>query len=383
MPIDEQEFDRMVTALEKDWKHKDLIIRADRAPRVLRCPFGSYEFDFMTGGGCPVRRMSRFYGGESSSKSQTAWNVARNAQNIHIIVDERYTRFAEEAKERGHKDLAKAYIEDRDRALALWPSGMDIVYYNIEDTFDPQFVEQAGVDLSRVRVVNDTVIEVVGSVLENAIRAGADLHIIDSTTSAIPLDELNMETTEHRRGLEAKRWSLMLRRAKQRFQDNNMGIYISQVRIDQKSNAEYAPGGKYMDHAADIAIHFRQGKWLWRDKNGVLRDKEESAEVNSMSGLKEPDGIELQARVQKSRVCRPFLTARTRIDYTGMKFDLAYEVKEAGVWYGIIEKSAKGGWYTTPDGKKYNGEAAIRDAIAQDDELRLSILDRWDEAIPK
>lgn len=383
MPIDENEYEKVVRALEKNWKQKDLVRTGRSMPRIRRVPFGSHEMDFMSGGGCPVRRMTRFYGGESSSKSQMGWNVVRHAQNIHIVASERYDRLAELAKDSGAKALAKAYIEERDNVLRLWPDGMDVVYYNVEQQFDPEFVEAAGVDIDRLRIVDDTVVETVGEALENLVLAGADFHFIDSTSSAITLEELNMETSEYRRGLEAKRWSLMLRRAKQRFKDNNMGIFVSQVRIDQKTGSEYAPGGKYLDHAADLVIHFKRGKWLFRDKNGVLRDVNESSEAKTMSGLKEPDGVEVQCRVDKSRVCRPFLTSRWRLDYAGMKIDLPYEIKEAAVWYGIIEKSSSGGWYTLPDGTKRNGEAAIRDAIADDPVLRQKVLDTWHESIPK
>jgi RecA/RadA recombinase len=380
MPIDENEYAKVVAAIEKKWKQKDMFRLATNMPAVNRVPTGSDEFDFITGDGVPIRRMTRFWGGESSGKSLMGWNVARHAQNIHIIMDERFTRLAELAE---MKPVKKALLAKRDWYLKTYPDGMDVIYYNVEQTFDPEFVERAGVNLKKVRLVDDTVIETVGEALENMIIAGADLHIIDSTTSAIPLEELNMETTEHRRGLEAKRWSLMLRRAKQRFMDNSMGIYISQVRIDQKTNSEYAPGGKYLDHASDLSVHFRAGKWLYIDKKGVLRDKAESDEAKTRSGLKEPDGVEVQCRVGKSRVCRPFLTARMRLGYEGMKIDRAYELKEAALWYGIVKKSSTGGWYTLPNGEKVNGEAAIRDAIAADKDLEIQIREVWREHIPK
>lgn len=383
MPLDELLYERVVTAMEKRWKTKDILRRANEYPNILRVPFGSYEMDFLSGRGCPIKRVTRFWGGESSGKSLVAWSVGRNAQNIHIIASEKYDRLAEFARQDGDKALVKALIAVRDVYLKLWPEGMDICYYNVEQTFDPVFVEAAGIDLNRVKLFDDTVIETVGEGLENMISAGADLHIIDSTTSAIPLDELNMETTEHRRGLEQRRWSLMLRRAKQRMKnfDNAMIIYISQVRIDQKTQSEYPPGGKYMDHAADLSIHFHRGKWLWRDKNGILRDDKESQAVASVSGMKEPDGIEVQCRAVKSRVCRPFLTGRSRLGFVGMKIDMDYELKEAAIFHGIVKQAS--GWYTVPGlDKKVQGEAGIRSAIAADADLKQRVIDTWTDATP-
>lgn len=384
MPLDEALYQKVVTAMEKRWKSKEILRRADEYPSIKRVPFGSYELDYLSGRGCPAKRVTRLWGGESSGKSLVAWSVARNAQNIHIIVSEYYDRLAEFARQDGDKRLAKELIAVRDSYLKIWPEGMDVVYYNVEQTFDEDFVRKAGLDLTRVKLLDDTVIETVGEGLENMIDAGADLHIIDSTTSAIPLDELNMETTEHRRGLEARRWSLMLRRAKQRMQsrENAMIIYISQVRIDQKTNSEYPPGGKYMDHAADLSIHFHRGKWLWKDRNGILRDDSEDQEVASLSGMKEPDGVEVQCRAVKSRVCRPFLTGRSRLQFDGMKIDLDYELKEAAVYHGIVPKSAAGGWYTLPDGSKVQGEAKLRQAIAADLDLKQRIVDTWRDVTP-
>lgn len=380
MPINESEYEKVVAALEKKWKVKDIARLASSMPRVRRIPTGSDEFDWMCGGalgtlGIPINRMTRFYGGESSGKSLMGWNVARHAQNIHIIMDDRYNTLAMLAKEAGNKELAKLYITERDYYLKTWPDGMDVVYYNVEQQFDPDFVQKAGVNLDKLVVLDDTIIETIGEAFENMIMVGADLHIIDSTTSAIPLEEFNMETTEHRRGLEAKRWSLMLRRAKQRFKENNTGLYVSQVRIDQKTNSEYAPGGKYLDHAADLTVHYHRGKWLYLDKNGVLRDSDESQYAKAMSGLKQPDGVEVTCRINKSRVGRPFLTARMRLGFDGMKIDRAYELKEAAVYYGIVKKER--GWYTMPDGSKHNGEAAVRDAIAADQDLQEQVRAVW------
>jgi RecA/RadA recombinase len=380
MPIDENEYQKIVAQLERDWKTKDLVRLAGVMPKVRAIPTGSDEFDFMIGPrrGIPIRRMTRFYGGESSGKSLMAWNTARHAQNIHIIMDDRYNTLAAIAKDAGDKELAKFYIAERDFYLKTWPDGMDVIYYNVEQQFDVEFVEAAGVNIDKLRVVDDTVIEVVGDTLENMIAVGADMHIIDSTTSAITLEELNMDTSEYRRGLEARRWSLMLRRAKQRFKDNNTGIFISQVRIDQKTQAEYAPGGKYLDHAADLVVHYKAGRKLFLDKNGVLRAPDETEAAKTLSGLKEPDGREVTCQVEKSRVGRPFLTARMRLGFQGMKIDRMFELKEAAVWHGIVEK--KNGWYTLPSGKKCNGEAAIRDAIAEDGGLQQQIRETWHAA---
>lgn len=376
-PIDEAEFLKVGAQIEKKWG-KGTVRNGSDMPSVLHVPSGSYSFDYMSDGGPPVRRWSRFFGGESSAKSLTSWNIVKNAQNYHIIMDEKLAALAEAAKDMGDKEIAKDYLKKREHVLATWPNGMDVCYYNVEQTYDPDFVAAAGVDIDRLKLSEATVIEEVGDAMEGFLHAGVDLHVIDSCSSAIPLQELNMDVTEQRRGLSAKQWGLIMRRAKKRFQPNNMGIIIDQVRINQQTGAEEAPGGKYLDHASDLTVHFRRGKWLYYDNKGVLRDNAESGET--MTGMKEADGIEITARVSKSRVCRPFRTARMRIDFDGMEIDQGYELKEAAVWYGVVNKKG-GGYYDLPNGETVRGEAAIREAVSGDIELKEKIIKVWEEDV--
>jgi RecA/RadA recombinase len=378
MPVDEAELLKVGERLEKKWDMRDFVRRGSDMPDVWGIPTGSFSFDAMTGNiGAPIRRWSRYFGGESSAKSLTAWNIAKNAQQYHTIMDAQLLARAEIAKDDGNNMLAKALLRRRDEILKMWPEGMKVVYYNVEQTFDPEFVSAAGVNIDDLIIVESTVIEEVGEALESLLTVGADLHIIDSCSSAIALEELNMDVAESRRGLNPRRWSLMMRRAKKRFQPNHTGIIIDQVRINQQTGSEEPPGGKYLAHASDLSVHFRRGKWLYYDKNGVLRDNSESE--HTMSGMKEADGIEVTARVTKSRVCRPFRTARMRLDFDGMRIDTAYELKEAAIWYGLVEKKT-GGNYTLPDGKKVRGEAAIREAILDPrSDLREKVLDAWQE----
>lgn len=155
-----------------------------------------------------------------------------------------------------------------------------------------------------------------------------------------------------------------------------MGIIIDQVRINQQTGSEEPPGGKYLAHASDLSVHFKRGRWLHYDRNGVLRDTQTEG-GNSMAGMKEADGMEVTARVTKSRVCRPFRPARLRLDFDGMKIDTAYELKEAAVYYGLVEKKS-GGNYTLPDGSNARGEAAIREAVmSPETDLRERVLEAW------
>jgi hypothetical protein len=132
-----------------------------------------------------------------------------------------------------------------------------------------------------------------------------------------------------------------------------------------------------------MTVHFRRGSWLYRDKNGNLTD--DPVVINTLSGQKEPDGLEFQARIEKSRVGRPFRTARLRIDFDDMGYDTFYELAQAAIHYGAVEKS--GAWYylldengeRVEDEKGLHGVGKLRERIESDLDLRAKIELVWHE----
>ena len=75
--------------------------------------------------------------------------------------------------------------------------------------------------------------------------------------------------------------------------------------------------------------------------------------------------------MEKSRVCRPFRSARVRIDFRDMQYDLGFELSKAAVFFGIVERN--GAWFTVPNGEKYQGEKKLRQAILEDEGLQAEI----------
>ena len=82
----------------------------------------------------------------------------------------------------------------------------------------------------------------------------------------------------------------------------------------------------------------------------------------------EPDGIEIKARVEKSRVSRPLIPALMRLDLNSKQFDRLFEYVEAAKFYGTVESKSGGNYYYGEGDSKIHmrGEPALREFIAGD-----------------
>lgn len=336
MPVDATKRAAVVGAIEKKWG-KGNTYAANTAPKVARVPTGSLELDYVTGGGYPIGRFTRMYGGASSGKTLACWNAIREAQK----------------------------------------RGMDCVYYNIEKQFDPIHVAKIGIDMDKLLVVDGTIIEEIVEKAE-ALMGVYHLHVFDSCSQAVPIDEINAKPTDHQVGLAPRMWAKGFRRLNKAFDDReNLVIYVDHARTVFGSGAIKPPGGKAMEHASSMTLEFKRGKWLNYDDEGIL--EESKGDDDTLSGDAQPEGIEMQIRCQKSRVCPPFRTARVRIGFDTYEYDTDYELLKAAKWTGV----AKNGPYYEVEGydKKVHGEGKLRKTIGDDDKLRKLIEKRMLEKL--
>lgn len=336
MPVNPEAFEEAAAAIRKRYGQSALSA-ANEAPIVARIPTGSLELDYATGGGIPIGRFSRFYGGYSSGKSLACWNVIKSAQEM----------------------------------------GMRCAYYDAEKQFDPSFVAKLGVDTKKLIIVEGSIIEDICLKME-ALMGSVHLHVIDSASQCISIHEMQADLEKERMGGSARYWAAGLKRVSEELEatpDGNTVIIVDQVRdvFGVPGANPKPPGGRFIEHLSSMSLFFRRGSWLFRDPDDVLTD--DSQKKATLSGLAEADGIETQIRVEKSRVCRPFRSARVRIDFRDMKYDLGFEMVKAGVFFGVIERN--GAWYMTPDGEKVQGEKKLRQLVLDNKELQAAI----DEAV--
>jgi protein RecA len=321
-PVRPEDRDEIVARINR--KYEGDIRKGNEYEAVQGISTRSPELDAAMGGlGVPEGRWTRFYGGYHSCKTLTALNVTAEAQEM----------------------------------------GRLCAYYNLEKQYDEVFArEKIGVNTDELEVVEGTTIEEVGEKME-ALFGVCHLHVIDSCSIAVSEDELDADIRDWRPGITARAWGKVFRRLNERFDHvQNTVIMLDQVRVNFKTGGEDAPGGRILDHQSSMTVHFRKGGWLYRNADGFL-DEKAKIEKGS-SGQAEPSGIEIKARVEKSRVSRPFRTATMRLDLDELSFDRVFEITKMAKHYKIVEN--RGAWYYyTPPGSdkelKFQGEKELRE----------------------
>lgn len=319
-------------------KYGDSSIRyGDEAPSSKKLPTGSILLDYILDGGIPVGRFSRFYGGFSSTKSVHAWNVIAEAQK----------------------------------------QGMSCAYYNIEKQYSKDWCEKLGVDTSKLIVLDGTTIEETSNKLESLLGE-IDVHVVDSCSSAVSIDELNSDITDWPRGLNARVWNKCLRRAKERFDaDRNVVILIDQVRASMGyGGGVIAPGGKFLEHLNSLTLLFKKSKWLYYDSKGNL--SQDTTASKNISGQAEADGILIKVMVEKSHVSRPYRAATLYYDLHKGKFDRLSELITVSLDTQVVGKKSA---YFKYGGESYHGLSNFRNAISSNSDLYDSLTNDVSEII--
>lgn len=334
MPIrtedfDSKQLDAVLSQIKKQYGESS--VREKGGHKMQRVSTGDIMLDWMTGGGFPMGRWIHAYGGYASAKTLTCWNVIRNAQE----------------------------------------QGLTCVYYNVEKQFDEEWCKKWGIDIDKLIVIDGSTIEGIGTQLE-ALLSVAHVHVIDSLAAAVSEDELAAKAGDWIPGIAARSWGKQFRRANNRFDDRkNMIILVNQTRDMFGKGGEVATGGRIIEYLSSLSLHFRRSSWLTKDKNGILQD--DGTNTDTMTGDKEPEGIEFQVRAAKSRVSVPLRTARLRLDFEECKFDDLWALTRAAVHFDLVKRG--GSWYTLPDGSKVQGENGIRNALTDDVDFRKSVAD--------
>lgn len=333
MPVDTSQLPKALEKIEKAYGAGS-IRAGDGKPSVGRISTGAMELDYATGGGIPIGRWSHFYGGYSSAKTLTSWNIVREAQKL----------------------------------------GMTCAYYNLEKQYEPDLLVKRGINVKDLIVVEGTTIEGTGAKLE-ALLASVHVHILDSLAVGVSIQELGSDIEDNHMGLQARSWAKVLRRANERFDDTeNTVIMINQVRdVFGRGGGEAPPGGRLIDYISSLNLYFRRSSWLYRDDDGNLDS--DNKQNKGLADDPEPEGIEFQVRVQKSRVCQPFRTARLRLDFKTIEFDELWSYAKAAEYFEVITKTSAGR-FELADGTKIHGRSKLREAIAADPSLQQAIRDR-------
>lgn len=333
MALNQEHLDKALAAIAKKYPKS---IGEDRDRNPARISTGSVEMDYILAGGIPMGHITLFWGDFSAGKSLTCWDVAREAQN-----------------------------------MGLGP----VVFYNLEKAYHPDFAEARGVktDPANLIIVEGSGIEETGNKLE-ALMEGCAVHIVDSASAGISISDLESNLENFQRvGVNASAWQRALQRAQAKMTSDNVLLMVTQARdsIGSRYEIEHAQGGRYLtEYAPSVRVKFTRGRYLYYDKDGFL--SEDGTGTRSMNeGVKEPDGITLKAKVDKSKLCKPYRTAHMMLDFKTVRYDRLFELEKAARHFDIVKTT--GSWITLPSGEKVQGRKGLRKALAEDLQLQETI----------
>lgn len=337
MPVDPSQREEIVSKLKS--KYEGSVLAGDELHNPKRIPFDCLELNYITGGGIPQGRWTRMYGGWSSTKTRTCYGLIAEAQRM----------------------------------------GLDCVYYNVEKQYDDEAAEKAGIDTPKLTIIEGGRIEEIGEKME-ALMSVSHLHILDSCSGAISMDELEADVTEWRPGIKARAWGKTLARVHEAMDPHeNTCVLIDQLRTNfggrMKQATEEPPGGKYLNFLSSLNLKFKRGKWLFYDKNGELSEKQGKAE-KSLGGSDEPEGRVINVRNEKSRIGRPEQAANIYFDLNHYDFDITWEYAKALKYLGWAKQS--GSWWevsTDAVEEKVQGDHGLRELVLDNPDLTQEIFD--------
>ncbi|MEZ8222063.1 recombination protein RecA [Candidatus Fervidibacteria bacterium JGI MDM2 JNZ-1-D12] len=308
------------TIAQIERKHgKGAIMRLTEMPSRLQVdaiPTGAIELDIALGiGGIPRGRVTEIFGQEGSGKTTLAYHIIAEAQKLGGVA----------------------------------------VYIDTEHALDPEYAKNVGIDLDRLLLSQPDTGEQALEIADAFVRSGAvDVIVIDSVAALVPKAELEGEMGESHVGLQARLMSQALRKLAGSIQKSRTAaIFINQVR--QKigvtyGNPETTPGGLALKFYASVRLRLSRG---------------EPIKVGN-----ETVGHRVEIKVVKNKLAPPFKDATVDI-YFGKGISWATSLLEAGVKYGVIQKS--GNWFIYRDERLGQGRENAKAFLESHPEIAAEI----------
>lgn len=284
--------------LDKTFKEENVayFIGDSEASHVQRFSSGSVALDAAIGGGVPVGRIIELFGGESSGKSATSLKIIASAQKANLLC---------------------AYID-------------------MEHSFDPQWSQVLGVDLSGTSLIvsQPQHLQQAFMIIDSLIDAGVDLIVVDSVASLVPKEELDGEPTKQTIGLIARYMSQFLRRITPKLSRNNCTtIWINQIRDNvgvMYGDTSTTPGGRSLKFYASLRLRLAKGT------EGRLKIKTPSGEERQI-------GLHIKATAVKNKTATPYGKAEYKVFWDGRKTDDIEELADVALNAGAFPRyDAKG-----------------------------------------
>lgn len=318
----------IVSSISKKYGDGVIIKGSHIKEPLKRTTTGILAYDLMLGGGWPTNQWSEIIGDESSGKTAIAYKTIAANQ----ALDPNY--------------------------IALWVAAEDYV---------PEYAEAIGVDLDRLWVVENNVMEEVYDLVIRVLdNRAVDCIVIDSLPALVPSDEAEKQMEEFTVGLGARLTGKFLRKSGKSQKRSLLvedrgctGIIINQWR--EKIGVMYGdnrttPGGKAKNFHYFVRVEVRRDEWL--------TDKDEKV------------GQSIKGRTLKNKTYRPQQTAQVDFYFAETKgftfgdFDTIKDIVNIGI---AIEAIKRGGAYYSFGEQKWQGKEALLAAVREDLDLQAEL----------
>lgn len=228
--------------------------------KVDRISSGVPKLDEALGGGFPMRRIVELYGIQSGGKSLISMFTIREAQK----------------------------------------RGLDTVYIDAEDTFDPVFAEKLGVDTKKMILAQSSVGEDALDLVIRLLKARPAVIVIDSVAALITRAEMEEDIDKAFMAPKARLMSRALAKINA-LNENTLIIFVNQLRATM---AMYGPpttttGGRALPHYASIRVEVKKADQIHKD------DKKTAEVIGQIVGF----------NVIKNKTAAPYKTGSFKFFY--------------------------------------------------------------------
>lgn len=319
--------DTILASITKKYGPGVIVKGSDVRSEILRTTTGILAFDLMLGGGWPTNQWSEIIGNESSGKTAIAYKTIAANQ----ALDPEYT--------------------------ALWVAAEDYV---------PQYAKAIGVDLDRLWVVENNVMEEVYDLVIRVLdNRAVDCIVIDSLPALIPSDEAEKSMEEFTMGLGARLTGKFLRKSgkaqkRSLVEDERgcTGLIINQWRekIGGYGDPRITPGGKAKNFHYFVRAEVARDEWISQKDEKV--------------------GQTIKGRTLKNKSYRPQQTAvvdfyfADAYGFTLGEFDTIKDIVNICIAIDVITRA---GAYYRFDGQQWQGKDALLQGVREDLDLQAKL----------
>lgn len=271
----------------------------------------------------------------------------------------------------GKTTLTLHLIHEAQRLESQTGEAIPCLFVDAEFTFDPDYAENIGIDLENLSVTQPGCGEDALQEVEEAVKAGYKLIIIDSVAALTPRAELEGEMGASHVGLQARLMSQACRKLTGLISRSGaIVVFINQLRMKigvMFGNPETTTGGNALKFYASYRLDVRSprsGKKTGKSLASIGDAEPESVET----------GINTKIKVPKNKLYPPHRSAVVTVDY-GKGINKILDIisfltivnafKTIGKTNNVIKVPSKGKAYTATGLKKILSEPEVQKDIIE------------------